>query len=250
MTRAQQIIKYAAIAFALFLAVSIIAGIVGAVGIIAGLTTGGESAIGEETTLTVDETVTRLDIELGAAELIVRTGPAFSVTENSEYITCKVQGGALKIEERSHGWKVNSEAATVVVELPQGQVFETVEIVAGAGKVTIEDLVTSRETDIEGGAGAIDIRNSEFTDLDLVLGVGKVRLEAAILGDSSIEFGVGEADVTLLGSATDYSVRMDKGIGSATLDGVEMKSGEKYGNGSHRVEMDGGVGAVKLRFSE
>ena len=29
-----------------------------------------------------------------------------------------------------------------------------------------------------------------------------------------------------------------------------MKNGEKYGNGSHRVEMDGGVGAVKLRFSE
>lgn len=249
MTRAQLIIKYAAIAFALFLAISIIGGIVGAVGILAGLTSGTESATGEETTLTVDEPVTRMDIELGAAELIIRTGDAFSVTENSEYITCKVQGGTLKIEERSHGWKVDT-AGTVVIELPQGQVFETVEITAGAGKVTVDGLVANREVDIEGGAGEIDIRGSQFTDLDLELGVGKITLEAAILGDSSINFGVGEADVTLLGSAADYTVRMDKGIGSAKLDGVEMQNGVKYGTGAANVDMDGGVGSVTLRFSE
>ena len=83
MTTAQKIIKYCAIAFAVFLIVSIIGGIVGAVTSVPALVSDGR---GEMETYAVTETVKNLEIDLSGARLEIKTGDRFSVESDHKYL--------------------------------------------------------------------------------------------------------------------------------------------------------------------
>ena len=41
---------------------------------------------------------------------------------------------------------------------------------------------------------------------------------------------------------------LDKGIGEATLDGIKMGDDSVYGAGNNTIEIDGGVGELKIIF--
>ena len=43
---------------------------------------------------------------------------------------------------------------------------------------------------------------------------------------------------------------MDKGVGKATLDGAKMSDDVVYGDGETSIEIDGGVGAMKIKFGD
>ena len=69
-------------------------------------------------------------------------------------------------------------------------------------------------------------------------------------GKSQLDYGVGETNLTLLGSREDYKIEIDKGIGEAKLEGESMKDDSVYGWGENRIEIDGGIGAIYIEFSE
>ena len=56
--------------------------------------------------------------------------------------------------------------------------------------------------------------------------------------------------LTLLGKPEDYRIRLDKGLGEARLDGQKMYDDAVYGNGIHSIEIDGGVGELKIEFTD
>ena len=60
---------------------------------------------------------------------------------------------------------------------------------------------------------------------------------------------MGELNLTLTGTLDDYCITLDKGVGKATLDGKKMSDDVKYGNGETSIEIDGGVGAMKIEFT-
>ena len=78
MTTAQKIIKYCAIAFAVFLIVSIIGGIIGAVSSVPLLVSDGDG-VGEMKTYAVTDEVKNLEIDLSGARLEIKTGDRFAV---------------------------------------------------------------------------------------------------------------------------------------------------------------------------
>lgn len=71
----QRIVKYCAVAFAVFLIVSIIGGICGAVGIVTGLTRG--SVAGQMQTYSVSSRIESLDLDISAAALKIASGDSF-----------------------------------------------------------------------------------------------------------------------------------------------------------------------------
>ena len=83
-------------------------------------------------------------------------------------------------------------------------------------------------------------------NLDLVLGVGEAKIEGDLLGESEVDCGVGELTLTL-GKQTDYQVHLEKGLGSIFVNGSEYGGGV-YGNGNNKVEIDGGVGRINVKF--
>lgn len=126
----------------------------------------------------------------------------------------------------------------------------TISFELGTGDVTISKLIAEKSADIEGGAGRITISNGAIKDLALKMGMGQLNLTAALTGDSELELGVGESNITLLGSKDDYELDIEKGIGNITVDGKNVADYGSSGNGTNKVEINGGVGSINVEFKE
>lgn len=265
MTALQRIIKYCAVALAVFLILAIISGICGAISMVSFFFDG--DAAGEMQTYTVSSDVESLDLEVSAAALEIVTGDSFSVESNHKYLSVKEDNGALRISEEKILFGVSSDGVTVILTVPEGFVFEDAAISAGAGKVSVDtfsanvlslDLgagaadigclnVNSRAR-ISGGTGKLTIQSGELHDLSMDIGVGKLELAGKLTGRCTVDYGIGDAELTLLGKKDDYRIEVDKGVGGATLDGKVLSDDSIWGGGANRIDVDGGVGSIHIRF--
>ena len=97
MTTVQKIIKYLAIAFAIFLSISIIAGICSALFTIANLFGANtESEIGNQS---IGSDFSSISVNLSAAELEIKMGDDFALQTNHKYLKYEEKDEILKIGE-------------------------------------------------------------------------------------------------------------------------------------------------------
>ena len=275
MTTLQKVIKYLALAFAIFLTVSIVGGILSAVGLLGSLFSDDDAewgdVIGETKTYTVSSEISDLNIQINAADFYIKEGNGFSVESNLKNLEVDEKNGCLTLKDLTK-IKLNGsnayENAVLTIYVPVGMVFDNVNIKTGAGRftvdslsaatigfelgagdVTISKLIAEKSANIEGGAGRITISNGAIKDLALKMGMGQLNLTAALTGDSELELGVGESNITLLGSKDDYELDIEKGIGNITVDGKNVTDYGSSGNGANEVDIHGGVGAINVRFN-
>ena len=267
MSEIQRIIKYCAIAFALFLAFSIISSIMYGIITFGAIFESDHKDYENLSSLKMDENTSILDIDVAGTNLILREGDTLKVETNNKYIKTKQSKNKLYITEKNHNWFKTNKNNDLIVYIPKELIFDGVSIDSGAGKVEIDTLSTKtlyldlgagkvtinnltilNQTEIEGGAGAIEIKNGSLNNLDLDIGAGKLTLTALVSGKSEIDAGVGEVNLNLVGSLEDYRIKLDKGIGSATLNQKKMNDEEVYGNGNNSIDIDGGVGSIKIEI--
>lgn len=272
MTSWQKTVKYAAMAFAILLAVSIIGSILGAVAGVNLLLGDKQPAVGEMKTYEVGGEIRALDIDIGAAAFTIKSGDTFRVESN---LTVQERSGRLIISEKTQfGGKIHfgvTYTGETVLNLyvPAGTVFETADITTGAGlvsidelsaetlklelgagKVDIQNLTATRRAEIDGGAGELNILGGTLTDLDLDLGVGELNFSAGLSGECDFDCGVGAANITLPGSEDDYTIQIDKGLGDAFIGNDQVVNGKKYGSGPVELDVDGGVGRISISFHD
>ena len=270
MNSVQKVIKYLALAFAIFLSVSIIGGIITGLTGVSYIISGRDSeAVGEMQVYPIEGEISSLSVDLSGAELKIQTADKFSVESNHNYISVKAENGKLRIYETKKLFSVYPKGATVILNIPEGFVFDeatvdtgagrveigtlsadVLKLSLGAGKAEINNLTANSRADIDGGAGELTIDGGKLCNLNLDMGVGKLTLKSRIEGKSQLDYGVGETNLTLLGSREDYKIEIDKGIGEARLAGESMKDDSAYGWGENRIEIDGGIGAIRIEFSE
>lgn len=269
MTTAQKLIKYLGLALAIFLCVSIIGGIITGIGGISYIFSGREEPVGEMKDYPIEGDISSLALKLSGAELIIKTDDEFSVESNHKYISVKTDNGRLSVSETKKPFAFSSKGVTVVLCVPEGFVFNEAKIEAGAGKVSVDslsadvlklslgageanikNLTAVSSAYIDGGAGELNIDGGLLSNLELDMGVGELTLKSRIEGESELDYGVGETNLTLLGSSEDYKIKLDKGIGSARIEGVSMADDSVHGIGENFIDIDGGVGAINIEFSE
>jgi len=222
--------------------------------------------LGAPTDYPVGGDVRSLRMLIGGADIVIEQGDSFRVESNLKQLTVSEQNGVLTIREDKKGGVTYTDAMMTLC-IPEGTVFESVHITTGAGRLAAETLragrldlelgagaveigylETTAETDIEGGAGAVIIGDGSLRNLDLEMGVGELNLTAALLGENDLTLGVGESNLTLLGGEDNYSIEIEKGLGSIMVDGREVSQYNSRGNGQGYVEIEGGVGSVNLHF--
>lgn len=270
MSSFQKAIKYLAMALAIFLSVSIIGGIITGLTGVSYLISGRDSeAVGEMQVYPIDGEISSLSLSLSGAELKIKTSDKFSVESNHKYISVSTDNGQLCINETKIPFSVYPRGLTVILNIPDGFVFDDATVETGAGEVKIDslsadilklslgageaeirNLTANSRADIDGGAGELDIYGGLLRNLSLDMGVGELTLKSRIEGQSRLDYGIGETNLTLSGSREDYSIKIDKGIGEATLAGESLRDGSAYGAGENRIEIDGGIGAIHIEFSE
>ena len=106
------------------------------------------------------------------------------------------------------------------------------------------------DASIDGGAGNIEFNNCEFNNSEIDLGAGKLVFNGTLLGKNKIDSGVGSVNINLLGKLDDYKIKVDKGIGNTSLNGSTMKENESYGSGINEIDINGGIGEIKIELSE
>mgnify|MGYP003430727412 FL=1 len=275
MTTLQKVIKYLALAFAIFLTVSIVGGILSAVGLLGSLFSDDDAewgdVIGETKNYTVSSEISDLNIQINAADFYIKEGNSFSIESNLKNLEVDEKNGCLTLKDLTK-IKLNGsnayENAVLTIYVPVGTVFDNVNIKTGAGRftvdslsaatigfelgagdVTISKLIAEKSANIEGGAGRITISDGAIKNLDLEMGLGQLNLTSALTGDCNLDSGVGEMNVTLLGSKDDYELDIEKGIGNITVDGKNVTDFGSSGNGANEVDIHGGVGAINVRFN-
>lgn len=280
----QKVIKYGAMAFAIYLAVMIISIIIFGLTAIFGIGVGIEKIsnnIGNSTNnkelLTYTEEYTgieSLDIDLSKSGLEIKTGDSFKVEfiNVSKDLSTKLNdsGKELKIEDETLKLfeNVNSESK-IIVYIPndyelrsvkldlvgvsgayiEGFKAEKLEVDVGAGKYEINNVqVTTAEVD--SGAGETYINNSTFDNLEFNAGVGQVTINCKVINKGEIESGVGKLEANLIGTKDNYKVRAETGIGNLTVDGNKVRDGEIVGNGSTNINVEAGIGETAINFVE
>ena len=270
MNSVQKAIKYLAMAFAIFLIVSIIGGITAGLAGVSFIFSGRDNeAIGEMQVYSIEEEISSLSLKLIGAELKIKTSDKFSVESNHNYISVKSENGQLCINETKKPFSAYPRGLTVILNIPEDFVFDEATVETGAGRVEIDslsadvlnlslgageaefkNLTANSRADINGGAGELTIDGGLLCNLELDMGVGELTLKSRIEGQSRLDYGIGETKLTLLGSREDYQIEIDKGIGEAKLAGESMRDDSVYGAGKNRIDIDGGIGAININFSE
>lgn len=214
------------------------------------------------------QNIREIEIDGISSSIIIESGDEFKVeaTNLENNFTSKAKNGVLKIEEHDKWFFYGNGKGEILITVPDEIVLDSLSIDTGAGKFIIRDIeamefdmdhgagaleiIDSKfsKADIDGGAGMIQIENSNLNNLELDAGVGKVEIEASITGNSQINCGIGEIDVILIGASDDYQIRTEKGIGSVEIAGIKQKNGTVYGNGDNRLDLEGGIGRIKVDF--
>ncbi len=268
MTKTQKIIRFIAVALAVCLTINIFTWIVSLVALISGIDFKKDMVSKETTDFTVSDGIKNLDIEISAADLVIVSGENFSLSSNLKYLSVSENGDTLRVFE-NRKLPGNRSGATLTLTVPMDRTLGRIEISTGAsrltadklsaerisldlgaGAVTLSEITSTVETEINGGTGNIVIGGGSLRDAEIDIGVGKLTLKAELLGDTNIDCGVGSTEIVVLGTKEDYRVEIDKGLGSATFDGIPMSDGVTYGNGSNKIDIDSGVGSMNLSFSE
>lgn len=261
MNQAQKTIKILAICLAIFIMISIFNGIFYAIQWVGGF---GFSSSGEFYKHTYTD-IQNIKIDINASNVIIEEGNELSVEANnvSRSFQTSVKNKTLEVKEKFN-WFQRHYKGEIIITIPKTADLESLKIDTGAGKITIDQISANRlkidhgagylkmtnsifkEADIDGGAGLLEITSSTLRDLNLDAGVGKVTLGENIYGKSKIDCGVGEMNF-LLKKKEDYTIEVEKGIGTVKIDGQEVKS-QKIGTGNNLLDIHGGIGSININF--
>ena len=269
----QKVIKYCAMAFAVFLSVIIIGSIAAVVlKVVAGV------AIGNE----ISESRERVDLseqysaeEIAAeginsilidcnGEILVQPGDVLSVEASDvvEGYEIRLENGRISLKNREPEFLENwlswfddvAVQEKVVVTIPAGFVPDEVKLYSGSGKVSVEKLTAGllfvdsgsgkvlisdaslTETELDAGSGSVTVNNSKLGKLYLDSGSGAIRMENVVAEDADVDSGSGAVKYT--GELTG-NCDFETGSGSValTLNGSE----EEY-----RIEADCGSGTFRV----
>lgn len=274
MSQWQKVIKYMAIAFAIFLTVNIIGGIITAFACIVGVTgIANQISSNSENIVNFSESyrgVEEIQIECKISNLTIKEGTEFKVeaTTGENKFECENKNGILKITEKEFSfWGNNVSDSNITIYIPENVKLTNVKIETGAGKVKIEKLSTDKlkldlgagsvkisdiniekETRINGGVGKVEIENSILNNLDLDCGVGEFKMTAELIGNTDIDCGVGRLETNLIGKEEDYKISAKKGLGSFTINSKEIQNDTTYGNGENYIKIEAGVGSTVVRY--
>ena len=266
MTNGQKAIKVGAIGLAITILISIFSLILNIFSSIFNVFFE-ENTYGDITFSKVYTDIESLEIDGISSFITISTGTEFKV-EATDNIKVNLKNKTLEIDEDKSWLSVNDTNIKIVITIPKNIILEELDIDTGAGKFVIDGIKVKEldidhgagllqinnaifdKADIDGGAGEISIINTTLNNLDLDSGVGRVELKANITGNSQVSAGVGEINITLLGNEEDYSLSLNKGIGSIKIKDEDIDDETIHGSGSNKLKIEGGIGSINVDFEK
>lgn len=275
MTTTQKIIKYLAIAFALFLVISIFSIIFGlSREIISSINNDKkESKLLEEYT-TISNNVNNIEsfkIDISNDDIEIKEGEKFEVKTNDPDVKFYHENSIVKIKsDKTFSWHLsNSSRGTIIIYLPNEFNISELDLNLGAGKIDIDKIfvetllmdlgagtMTAKEINvyekatINGGAGNINIYSGTINNLNLKLGAGNASIESDLTGSNTLTTGVGKLNLGLSRSKDNYKFDISKGLGNIILNDFDVSEDILIGDGETKIKISGAVGNIIINTAE
>lgn len=211
------------------------------------------------------EEISSLKLELKAINLEITEGDKFLVKTNNKNIKYTNNNGKIEIVDKSNPIGINKIESKIIINIPKNVEYlekisgetgagnvnissinaKKINLELGAGNVLIEDVLINEEAKISGGAGNLNLKNCNFNNLNLELGIGKSTVKANISGTSKIETGVGEAKIILLNNTN--KIQFSTGIGEININDKKIKNNTIVNeNGIDDLKIEGGIGRINV----
>lgn len=275
MTTTQKIIKYLAVAFALYLVISIFSIIFGlSREIISSINNDKkESELLEEYT-TISNNVNNIEsfkIDISNDDIEIKEGEKFEVKTNDPNVKFYHENSKVKIKsDKTLSWHLsNSSRGTIIIYLPNEFNISELDLNLGAGKIDIDKIfvetllmdlgagtMTAKEINvyekatINGGAGNINIYSGTINNLNLKLGAGNASIQSDLTGSNTLTTGVGKLNLGLSRSKDNYKFDISKGLGNIILNDFDVSEDILIGDGETKIKISGAVGNIIINTAE
>ena len=274
MTTTQKIIKYLAIAFALFLVISIFSIIFGlSREIISSINSDKKDSKLLEEYTTISNNVNNIEsfkIDISNDDIEIKEGEKFEVKTNDPDVKFYHENSKVKIKtDKTFSWHLsNSSRGTIIIYLPNEFNISELNLNLGAGKIDIDKIfvetllmdlgagtMTAKEINvyekatINGGAGNINIYSGTINNLNLKLGAGNASIESDLTGSNTLTTGVGKLNLGLSRSKDNYKFDISKGLGNIILNDFDVSEDTLIGDGETKIKISGAVGNIIINTS-
>ena len=275
MTTTQKIIKYLAIAFALFLVISIFSIIFGlSREIISSINSDKKDSKLLEEYTTISNNVNNIEsfkIDISNDDIEIKEGEKFEVKTNDPDVKFYHENSKVKIKtDKTFSWHLsNSSRGTIIIYLPNEFNISELNLNLGAGKIDIDKIfveillmdlgagtMTAKEINvyekatINGGAGNINIYSGTINNLNLKLGAGNASIESDLTGSNTLTTGVGKLNLGLSRSKDNYKFDISKGLGNIILNDFDVSEDILIGDGEAKIKISGAIGNIIINTAE
>ena len=275
MTTTQKIIKYLAIAFALFLVISIFSIIFGlSREIISSINSDKKDSKLLEEYTTISNNVNNIEsfkIDISNDNIEIKEGEKFEVKTNDPDVKFYHENSKVKIKtDKTFSWHLsNSSRGTIIIYLPNESNISELDLNLGAGKIDIDKIfvetllmnlgagtMTAKEINvyekatINGGAGNINIYSGTINNLNLKLDAGNASIQSDLTGSNTLTTGVGKLNLGLSRSKDNYKFDISKGLGNIILNDFDVSEDILIGDGETKIKISGAVGNIIINTAE
>ncbi len=87
-----------------------------------------------------------------------------------------------------------------------------------AGRLVVEELNITEDSNYIIGAGSIDLKNVTVRNITVDCGVGDIAIEGNVFGDNEVTCNVGSVKMDINGNKEDYSYDISSSIGNIDID--------------------------------
>lgn len=279
MTGFQKFIKYAAIAFGIYLSITIVLVLLGIARGFVGASRNDEFrdlVRDREEYHTEDitrnyENIKRLEVNVEETELIIRNGDSFRIegTNIPDRMEIEQDGDTLKVSDEELPSSFSDENMVVTIYIPEDVKLDNIDLEINYVSADIQKLnATNLKLDVysnyceidkiivdnmefKNEEGNIDIYDAEIGRLlfDSESGVEDVSLD--ITGNAEINLEYSYTDMNLIGTQEDYQINTKNQSGNIYIDGTTITSNsETLGSGNAKVNLDNVHADIFISFRE
>ena len=284
MTGLQKFIKYVAIAFGIYLSITIVLVFLGiARGLVFSSQTENrdfttnedfkdllEGNNVEDVTKTY-ENIKNLEIDLEVTELIIKNGDTFKIegTNIPNRMEINQEGNKLKITDEKVTSSYKNEDLCLTIYIPENQKLDKAELEMKYMSVDIEKLeVTNLKLDmysnyctidsliadnieIDNEYGDIDIYHCETKIFKLDSESGLENIGVKVMQNAEFDVEYSDTNITLIGTQETYQVNSRNQLGTVYISQTEIPLGnETLGTGNIKIDLKSKSATVYIEFEE
>lgn len=279
MTGFQKFIKYAAIAFGIYLSITIVLVLLGIARGFVGASRNDEFrdlVRDREEYHTEDitrnyENIKRLEVNVEETELIIRNGDAFRIegTNIPDRMEIEQDGDTLKVSDEELPSSFSDENMVVTIYIPEDVKLDNIDLEINYVSADIQklnatnlkldvysnyceiDKIIADNMEFKNEEGNIDIYDAEIGRLlfDSESGVEDVSLD--ITGNAEINLEYSYTDMNLIGKQEDYQISTRNKFGNIYIDNeIITSNAETWGSGNTKINLDNVNANIFITFRE